>query len=230
MLETEATDKDKELHINEDVVTSDFVGATYESEKINSDDLVLECEKDEGTDESMLGKVFDTSDDAYNFYNDYSFLHGFGIRKDDTVKNPTTNEAYRKMYVCNKEGFKRLEKNDSVGNEKKRRRDVRTGCQAMLRITRQKDGKWMVDSFNDTHNHDLIMTPTKVMKHRSHNKFHRTIECKSLMVELNQAGLRPCQTQKYLFGTNLKNPMRMVRLSVRHTKRSYHGCWISLQL
>ena len=175
MLETEATDKDKELHINEDVVTSDFVGATYESEKINSDDLVLECEKDEDTDESMLGKVFDTPDDAYNYYNDYSFLHGFGIRKDDTFKNPTTNEAYRKMYVCNKEGFKRLEKNASIGNEKKRRRDVRTGCQAMLRITRQKDGKWMVDSFKDTHNDDLIMTPTKVMKHRLRSKFHRSI-------------------------------------------------------
>ncbi|KAL4574102.1 hypothetical protein LXL04_020926 [Taraxacum kok-saghyz] len=196
MFETKATDQDKELQIIEDVTTSDFVGATYEYEKINSDDLVMECDKDDGTDESMLGKVFDTPDDAYKFYNDYSFLHGFGIRKDDTIKNPTTNEAYRKIYVCNKEGFKRLEKNDSVGNEKKRRRDVRTGCQAMVRITRQKDGKWMVDSFNDTHNHDLIMTPTKVMKHRSHSKFHRTIECKSLMVELNQAGLRPCQIKK----------------------------------
>ncbi|KAL4565569.1 hypothetical protein LXL04_029670 [Taraxacum kok-saghyz] len=124
----------------------------------------IECDKDEVNDESIVGKVFDTPDDAYNYYNDYSFLHGFGIRKDDTIKNPTTNEAYRKMYVCNKEGFKRLEKNDSIGNEKKQRRDVRTGCQAMLRIRRQEDGKWMVDSFKDTHNHDKIMTPTKVMQ------------------------------------------------------------------
>ncbi|KAL4585699.1 hypothetical protein LXL04_010323 [Taraxacum kok-saghyz] len=184
MVESEMVVPDLETHITEDVEINDFTEPTYE------------CDKDEGTGESMLGKVFDTPDDAYNYYNDYSFLRGFGIRKNDTIKNPATNEAYRKMYVCSKEGFKRLEKNDSVGSEKKRRRDVRTGCQAMLRITRQKDGKWMVDSFNDTHNHDLIMTPTKVMKHRSHSKFHRSIECKSLMVKLNQAGLRPCQIKK----------------------------------
>ncbi|KAL4590265.1 hypothetical protein LXL04_003192 [Taraxacum kok-saghyz] len=162
MVETEPVVHDLVTHITEDVETNDFMEPTYE------------CDKNEGTDESMLGKVFDTLDDAYNYYNDYAFLHGFGIRKDDTITNTTTNEAYRKMYVCNKEGFKRLEKNASIGNEKKRRRDVRTGCQAMLRITKQEDGKWLVDSFKDTHNHDMIMTPTKVMKHRSHSKFHLT--------------------------------------------------------
>ncbi|KAL4583522.1 hypothetical protein LXL04_008096 [Taraxacum kok-saghyz] len=66
----------------------------------------------------------------------------------------------------------------------------------MLRITKQEDGKWLVDSFKDTHNHDVIRTPTKVMKHRSYSKFHRSIECKSLMVELNQTGLSPCQVKK----------------------------------
>ncbi|KAL4583523.1 hypothetical protein LXL04_008097 [Taraxacum kok-saghyz] len=107
MVETSLVVDDLETHTTEDIETNDFMEPTYE------------CDKDEGTGESMLGKVFDTPDDAYNYYNDYSFLHGFGIRKDDIVKNPTTNEAYRKMYVCNKEGFKRLEKNASIGNEKK---------------------------------------------------------------------------------------------------------------
>ncbi|CAI9276016.1 unnamed protein product [Lactuca saligna] len=72
-----------------------------------------------------------------------------------------------------------MDKNDSSENEKKRRRDVRTRCQGKLRITRQEDGKWLVDSFNDTHNHDLTMTPTKVMKHRSHSSFHHSIEVES---------------------------------------------------
>ncbi|CAI9284600.1 unnamed protein product [Lactuca saligna] len=66
----------------------------------------------------------------------------------------------------------------------------------MILISKQKDGKWIVDKFNDTHNHDLSMTPTKVMKHRSHGKFHRTMECKSLMVELGQSGLNPCHIKK----------------------------------
>ncbi|KAL4557648.1 hypothetical protein LXL04_035833 [Taraxacum kok-saghyz] len=94
MVETEPVVDDLVTHITEDVETNNFMEPTYE------------CDKDEGTNESMLGKVFDTPDDAYNYYNDYSFLHGFGIRKDDTIKNPKTKED-----VCNKEGFKQLEKN-----------------------------------------------------------------------------------------------------------------------
>ncbi|XP_023763062.1 protein FAR1-RELATED SEQUENCE 5-like [Lactuca sativa] len=83
-----------------------------------------------------------------------------------------------------------------VKMRKKCRRDVRAGCQAKLRITRQEDGKWLVDPFNDTHNHDVTMTPTKVMKHRSHSNFHRSIEGKSIMVQFGQVGLKPSQIKK----------------------------------
>ncbi|CAI9295625.1 unnamed protein product [Lactuca saligna] len=40
------------------------------------------------------------------------------------------------------------------------------------------------------------MTPTKVIKHRSHSNFHRSIEGKSLMVQFGQAGLKPSQIKK----------------------------------
>ncbi|CAI9269669.1 unnamed protein product [Lactuca saligna] len=159
MFETEAADQAIEPYINENVDTNDFVEATYDSKELNDFEVNIEFDEDDVNDERILGKVFDTPDDAYTFYNDHSFLHGFGIRRDDTVKNPKTNEPFRKIYVCNKEGFKRMDKNASSENEKKRHRDVRTGCQAKLPITRQEDGKWLVDSFNDTHNHDLTVTP-----------------------------------------------------------------------
>ncbi|CAI9268168.1 unnamed protein product [Lactuca saligna] len=50
--------------------------------------------------------------------------------------------------------------------------------------------------FNDAHNHELSITPTKVMKHHSHGKSHRSLACKSLMVELGQSGLYPLQIKK----------------------------------
>ncbi|GJW47168.1 FAR1-related sequence 5-like protein [Tanacetum coccineum] len=106
------------------------------------------------------------------------------------------NEVYKKLFVCNKQGFKKQKGDNSNEVSRKRRRDVRTGCEAELRISKTKGGKWCVDIFNDTHNHDLTTTPTKVMKHRSHNKFHRSMACKSLMVELGKSGLRPCQVRK----------------------------------
>ncbi|XP_023758233.3 protein FAR1-RELATED SEQUENCE 5-like [Lactuca sativa] len=197
MSEAEASNQAIEPYITEDIDTNDYVEATSERETINNigdeDDF---NDVNDVNDERILRKVFDTPDDAYTFYNDFSFLHGFGIHRDDTIKNPKTNEPFRKIYVCNKEGFKWMDKNASSENEKKRRRDVRTGCQAKLRITRQEDGKWLMDSLNDTHNHDLTMTHTKVMKHRSHSNFHRSIEGKSLMVLFGQAGLKPSQIKK----------------------------------
>nr|KAJ0225756.1 hypothetical protein LSAT_V11C100006250 [Lactuca sativa] len=202
MSETEA-DGNMEAHTTEDVDANDLLEATYETEEIK--DANVEYEEDGPNNESILGKVFDTTDDAYNFYNDYAFVHGFGIRIHTTCKNKGTNEPYRKTLVCDKEGFKREDGNTSIGNEKKRRREVRIGCKAMFRISKKKDGKWFVDLFDDTHNHELSMTPTKVMKHRSHAKFHRTMECKSLMVELNQAGLKPSQIKKAINAMKTSN-------------------------
>ncbi|CAI9260010.1 unnamed protein product [Lactuca saligna] len=75
----------------------------------------------------------------------------------------------------------------------------------MLRISKKKDGKWFVDLFDDTHNLELSITPTKVMKHRSHTKFHRTVECKSLMVQLNQSGLKPSQIKKAINAIKTSN-------------------------
>lgn len=71
-----------------------------------------------------------------------------------------TNEIYKKWYVCNKEGFKSVKDDGTSVDTKKRRRDVRTGCQALLRITITKGGRWCVEYFDDTHNHDLSITPT----------------------------------------------------------------------
>lgn len=34
------------------------------------------------------------------------------------------------------------------------------------------------------------------MKHRSHGKFHRSIACKSLMLELGRSGMRSCHVKK----------------------------------
>ncbi|XP_076911980.1 protein FAR1-RELATED SEQUENCE 8-like [Bidens hawaiensis] len=163
-------------------------GSDVEIEKRNDMDSTFEKEAND-----IMGRVFDTPDDAYDFYNHYAFVHGFGVRIHNAYKNRTTNEHYRRIYVCNKEGFKDLKCKSSVGDVKKRRRDLRTGCNACIRISKRKDGKWFVDVFNDSHNHELTVSPTKVLKHQSHRKFHRSLACKSLMAKLGQSGLKPCQ-------------------------------------
>ncbi|KAF5824312.1 putative transcription factor FAR family [Helianthus annuus] len=173
-----------------------------ETKKSNDIDMDFGFEKEENND--VMGKVFDTPNDAYNFYNRYAFLHGSGIRIHTAFKNKTTNEPYRRLYVCNKQGFKDLKSKGSIGDVKKRRRNLRTGCEAFLRISKSKDGKWSVDKFSDSHNHELTVTPTKVMKHRSHGKFHRSLTCKAILSELDQSGLKPCQIKKVV--NTMKGP------------------------
>ncbi|KAJ0863281.1 putative transcription factor FAR family [Helianthus annuus] len=180
------------------VVHSD---SDVEVENIKDFDMDFEFEKEVNDD--VIGQVFDTLGDAYDFYNRYAFVHGFGIRIRSTFKDKTTNEPYRRKYVCNKEGFKDLKRDSSKGDVK-RRRELRTGCESFLRISKGKYGKWLVDKFNDSHNHELTVTPTKVMKHRSHGKFHRAEACKSLMSELSQSGLKPSQIRKVV--NTMKSP------------------------
>ncbi|KAK2995483.1 hypothetical protein RJ640_016839 [Escallonia rubra] len=43
---------------------------------------------------------------------------------------------------------------------------------------------WVVDKFQDIHNHPLTTTPSK---------YHRTNLCKSLVADLNNEGLKPSQ-------------------------------------
>ncbi|KAM0012441.1 putative transcription factor FAR family [Helianthus debilis subsp. tardiflorus] len=164
---------------------------------------IKDFEFEKEVDDDVIGQVFDTLGDTYDFYNRYAFVHGFGIRIRSTFKDKTTNEPYRRKYVCNKEGFKDLKRDSSKGDVK-RRRELRTGCEAFLMISKGKDGKWVVDKFNDSHNHELTVTPTKVMKHRSHGKFHRAEACKSLMSELSQSGLKPSQIRKVV--NTMKSP------------------------
>ncbi|KAI3514158.1 hypothetical protein L1887_12477 [Cichorium endivia] len=203
-LENEVADQSFATHINDDIDANNSLESTFESQRTNDDNVNLECDKDEDKDPIIMEKIFNTTEDAYTFYNQYAFLHGFGIRKFWKYKNKTTNEPYRMIFVCNKQGFKSSKGKGLCGIAKKHRRNLRTGCQAKLRVSKGKDGKWFVDIFNDRHNHELSTTPTKVMKHRSHGKIHRSMACKSLMVELGQSGLRPCQIKKAV--NALKNP------------------------
>ncbi|KAK3028587.1 hypothetical protein RJ639_038377 [Escallonia herrerae] len=138
-------------------------------------------------------KTFDTLEAAYNFYNQYALLNDFGTRKHNAHKIRATGAIFKRQFVCNKEGFKRVDDKKPNVNEK-RRRDLRTGCEAMMQVTLSKKlGVWVVDKFQDVHNHPLTITPSKVIKHCSHSKYHRTNVCKTLVSDLNHEGLKASQ-------------------------------------
>lgn len=135
-LETQFVKDPHETHLTEDIDANGYFvyneDSEYESAGQNVVNENLGGLEGEANDDSILGRVFNTSDDAYIFYNRYAFTHGFGIRIHWDYENTTTNEVYRRMYVCNKQGFKKLKGDSSNGDSKKRKRDLRTGCEEKL--------------------------------------------------------------------------------------------------
>nr|KAJ0190259.1 hypothetical protein LSAT_V11C800446290 [Lactuca sativa] len=194
MFETEAVDQAIEPYINENVGTNDFVEATYDFEELNDFGVNIEFDEDDVSAERILGKVFDTPDDAYTFYNDYSILHCFGIRRDDTIKNPKKMSIFGRYMYATKMVSNRYTKMLQV----KMRKNI-------IEMLEPDDEKWLVNSFNGTYNPYLTMTCTKVMKHRFHSNFYRSIECKSFMVQFGQARLKPSRIKKNVNTMNTSN-------------------------
>ena len=101
---------------------------------------------------SLIGKRFDSPDNAYDFYNEYGLSKGFGIRKSYHNKHSVTKEIYQHVFVCNKEGYKNM--NDKRTSENVKRRSIkRTGCKAMMQVKLSHDQNWVVEKFFDEHNH-----------------------------------------------------------------------------
>ncbi|KAK3042742.1 hypothetical protein RJ639_000800 [Escallonia herrerae] len=159
------------------------------------------------------GKTFNTLEAAYDFYNQYALLNGFGTRKHNAHKIRATGAIFRRQFVCNKEGFKKLDNKRPNVNEK-RRKDLRTGCEAMIQVTLSKKlGMWVVDKFQDVHNHLLTTTPSKVIKHRSHSKYHHANVCKSLVSDLNHEGLKASQITRVV---NVMKPSEEANVNRTH--------------
>nr|XP_043637803.1 protein FAR1-RELATED SEQUENCE 7-like [Erigeron canadensis] len=159
----------------------------------------------------IIGEKFNDAEDAYNFYNEYGLSKGFGIRKHYHNKHSGTKEIYRHIFVCNKQGFKcRKQTTDNV----KPRCIRRTGCKAMIQVTLSEQGKWVVDKFEDEHNHPLDNL-SQVPRQWSHKVFHRSKECKDLVKLMSQQGIIPSAITKIVnaYKGNLEDKLTRIQCS-----------------
>ncbi|PWA88191.1 FAR1 DNA binding domain, FHY3/FAR1 family [Artemisia annua] len=162
---------------------------------------------------SILGKTFENLDVAYDFYNEYGLSKGSGIRKNQVHRRKKTNEIYRRIFVCNKQGFKDMNDKRHLGDNVKRRCITRTGCEAMMQVT-LLHGQWVVDKFISEHNHPFDL-PSHVLKQRSHSIFHRSHECKDVVTLLSNAGMKPSEITKVVnaFRGNKEDNLTRVQCS-----------------
>ena len=123
-----------------------------------------------------------------------------------------TQQIYRWNYVCSKQDVKK--QNDKrVGDDNvKRRRDSRINCSMMLQV-KLMDGLWIMEKFNDAHNHPLIMTPSKVKKFPSHSDLRCSNFTKSLVTKLFEEGLTSSKISKVVNAINKEVNISPVQVS-----------------
>ncbi|GMP32696.1 hypothetical protein CsSME_00006337 [Camellia sinensis var. sinensis] len=101
------------------------------------------------------GMTFDSEEGAYDFYNAYGGRMGFSIRREYCKKNKLTKQIISRNLVCNKEGFRKVDKRDPL--TKTLRTETRTGCEARLFVKLDvNSGKFVVIDFKEKHNHELV--------------------------------------------------------------------------
>ncbi|XP_028060627.1 protein FAR1-RELATED SEQUENCE 5-like [Camellia sinensis] len=102
-----------------------------------------------------VGMTFDSEESAYDFYNAYGRRMGFSIRREYCKKNKLTKQIISRNLVCNKEGFRKVNKRDPL--TKTPRAETRTGCEARLFVKLDvNSGKFVVIDFKEKHNHEHV--------------------------------------------------------------------------
>ncbi|CAH2068012.1 unnamed protein product [Thlaspi arvense] len=108
----------------------------------------------------VTGMEFDSYDDAYSFYNSYARELGFAIRVKSSWTKRNSKEKRGAVLCCNCEGFKMVKDANS------RRKETRTGCQAMVRLRLIELDRWKVDEVKLLHNHSF--DPERAHNSKSH--------------------------------------------------------------
>ncbi|KAM0869117.1 hypothetical protein ACQ4PT_040899 [Festuca glaucescens] len=67
---------------------------------------VMEGMEDNEEHDMVVNETFSSEEKGYKFYNAYAKSKGFGVRKEELTKKPGTDIAFRRLYVCSKEGYR----------------------------------------------------------------------------------------------------------------------------
>ncbi|XP_021969357.1 protein FAR1-RELATED SEQUENCE 5-like [Helianthus annuus] len=147
--------------------------------------------------------LFDTVDDAYNFYKTYAEAGGWTVRKGTQHEN--RGIVINKYFFCSKEGQKDFRPVDTLVDQPsdrwvRRVPSKRTGCQAAIRIKLTDAKKYLLYHFIEAHNHDFVHEEDLhlLKENRGINRAHE--EMINKMSHLNIGPVRAFNIMKEVYG------------------------------
>uniref|UniRef100_A0A453TCE7 Protein FAR1-RELATED SEQUENCE n=1 Tax=Aegilops tauschii subsp. strangulata TaxID=200361 RepID=A0A453TCE7_AEGTS len=104
-----------------------------------------------------VGLTFDSINEAYEFYNLYSWETGFGVRYAKSRSNVKGTKCMQEFVCCYSGKPKEANSKSS-----------RCQCQAMIRLLRTDDEGWYINEFRSNHNHHMLNTCAEKLRFPSH--------------------------------------------------------------
>ncbi|KAF8390886.1 hypothetical protein HHK36_023185 [Tetracentron sinense] len=101
--------------------------------------------------ESSDGIEFESKEAAYSFYKEYAKSLGFCPSIKASRRSKLSGKFIDVKFVCSRHG--RRQSQSTVVNP---RPSSKTGCKASMHVKRKQDGKWIIHSFIEEHNHEIF--------------------------------------------------------------------------
>ncbi|KAI8551016.1 hypothetical protein RHMOL_Rhmol06G0152000 [Rhododendron molle] len=122
---------------------------------------------------------FESEQEAYDFYNEYARISGFCVRRHWRTLSKIDGILIARMFVCNKEGQKEIDKRSLVVEQP--HKETRTNCLASMYVSLNRNtSKWVVKKFEENHNHVLHLP-----EHSHLLKSHRMVsEAQAINIDI----------------------------------------------
>ncbi|PIN26811.1 hypothetical protein CDL12_00436 [Handroanthus impetiginosus] len=160
----------------------------------SKDNEITSPSKDNVVDSRVLQLVLKTDEEADLFYFNYGRDLGFDIRR-YSKKTDKDGVVRNREWVCSFAGFY-LSSNEGYVCRRRATLDLRCGCKACFRISRDRtDGLYKVTKFIPHHNHPLA---TDEIAHLLKCNRYISIPHKTLLSGLTGSGIRACKAMNYL--------------------------------
>ncbi|KAJ1422261.1 FAR1 DNA-binding domain [Sesbania bispinosa] len=146
------------------------------------------------------GEDVDGKEEAYDFYSNYAWCHGFAVRKDDVgyIGRGFGKVKVMRQFVCNREGLRNKKHLERVDRKRESKALTRSNCLAKLRVHLDLwFGKWVVISFEESHNH--VLTPPQFV-HLMSSYRGLTNADKARVNNFYSVGVRTCHIMGFMMG------------------------------
>lgn len=104
-----------------------------------------------------IGQVFETDDEAFDYYRNFARNNGFAIRRESS-RSTEERGVYIRVYACHRYGPERI-RTKSGERKRGRKKSCACGCEARMYILKKVIGgsiRWIVRQFHNNHNHELL--------------------------------------------------------------------------